>query len=379
MFYKYFNNTILRALASIASIVSVVFLAVLVSAAPAFAETQFSQTLPWWSKSAPKILKNLDFSKVTGDSETYEIGEKHRLKLLAEQGNWGKVYALELWDKKDKPKNIAAVKVLLTRQDRKMSRAEFHTRHREEIEKNIRISAVNLDNVIKPYGVQKLDEDHYLLFLEYGENGYNFFKQLSAEESTRAKLIDQIFTVMSNIHELHLAGFAHGDLQVDNILFVKGKVKLCDWFSLTDIKNTQIEKYRYIGWNLPPEAIRAHYFGTTSGLQYANVVDQGQQKQYMLNPITADWFCLAISFLEFLAPELHEEYTSILYNKNFNPYKPKSLDFWQQHADFIRKAQKELLARSEKSTTKKERLLFLQLSKFIDLNPMKRVYVVRAE
>lgn len=322
------------------------------------------QKLPWWSKSAPKDLKSLDFSKVDGKSKIYHIGKNYRLTLLAKQGHWGMVYLLERLSKNLNPQKICAVKLVFSRADRPIKIEEFHERHKEELQNNIKIQ--NLDIAMQPYGIIKNDIDHYLLFMEYGENGHDHFKNLSLEES-----IKQISGFMSEVDKMHASGYSHGDLKVDNMLFVGKKIKLCDWYSLNEFNQTIVGKFRYVGDNLPPEAIRALYFKENENLKYAIVDEQNKQRAYFLHPISADRFCLAVSLLEILEPDLYKNFEKAL-PKDFNPWAPKSLEFWPGYIAVIKKTQAALLIRAEKMDDQKIRKLYERLAVFMDLNPMKR-------
>ena len=191
------------------------------------AHANINHKLPYWSNSAPNILKTLDFSKVDGQKTEYKIGDDYRLTLLAKQGCWGKVYVLEHLSKGAAPEKICAVKLLLTRTDKQgdMSTQDFRERHQQEIDSNVQLATLGLDIAIVTYGIIENDPDHYLLFLEYGENAHNRFKAESRDTS-----IDHIHDFMNAIDTFHVAGYAHGDLKIDNMLFVNNTLKLCDWF-----------------------------------------------------------------------------------------------------------------------------------------------------
>lgn len=320
--------------------------------------------LPWWSKSAPIILKKLDFTKVDGKSNFYDMGDNYRLTLLAKQGNWGMVYVLEHLSKNPITQKICAVKLVLTRSDREMAVSEFHERHKEELQNNLIVA--DYDIAVKLYGIVKNDADHYLLFMEYGESAHQYFKH-----NTVNLALEHVYQFLNDVNNMHLAGFAHGDLKLDNVLFVGNKFKLCDWYSLTNINKTNVGKYRYYGDNLPPEAIRALYFKTEDNLKYSFVSDQDKMQSYFLHPIAADRFCLAVSLMEIVAPDLYKEFYSA-FPKGFNFYNPDSLKFWPRSVEKIRKIQIELLNRSAKIQDKKERNLYIQISKYLDVNPIKR-------
>jgi beta-lactamase class A len=321
---------------------------------------------PWWSTSAPIILKQLDFSQVDGKSKHYNIGAHHRLTLLGEQGHWGMVYVLEDIQKNKTPEKICAVKLLLTKNEKSMDTQTFRQRHKKEIDSNLQIAHWELDIDSKPYGIIKNDDDHYLLFLEYGESVNKVFKAQPNNLS-----IDQLDDFISQVDALHHAGYAHGDLKMDNMLIINNKIKLCDWFSLTEFTKTKVGEYRYIGDNLPPEAIRAFYFGKDTTLSYAIVTDQGNQKLYLLHPITADRFCLGIDLLQIIAPDLYKGYYKLM-PKDFNPYRPNSLDFWKKHTTYILKIQKELLLLERKTEDIKKRQLIKKISAFINVDPIER-------
>ena len=322
--------------------------------------------LPWWSTSAPTILKQLDFSQVDGKSKDYNIDAHHRLALLGEQGHWGMVYVLENIHKNKAPEKICAVKLLLTRDEKSMDTNTFRQRHQKEINSNLQIAHWKLDIDSKPYGIIKKDNDHYLLFLEYGESVNKVFKTQSND-----LFIDQLDDFISQIDVLHNSGYAHGDLKMDNMLIINNKIKLCDWFSLTELTKTKVGEYRYIGDNLPPEAIRAFYFGKDTTLSYSIVTDQNKRKLYILHPITADRFCLGIDLLQIIAPELYKGCFKLM-PKDFNPYKPNSLDLWEKYTTYIRKIQKKLLLLEEKTENIKKRMLIKKISAFINVDPIER-------
>lgn len=326
-------------------------------------ETNIIDQLPWWSKSAPQELTKIDFSKIDGKLKIYNLDNGYRLSLLAKQGNWGKVYLLEHVSSHSEVKKICAVKLILTRSDRSLEVKEFHKRHLIEIVNNLKIS--NLDIAVKPYGIVKNDDDHYLLFMEHGEPAHNKFKKMHDDEK-----VDQIYSFFEKVNQMHAAGFAHGDLKLDNMLVVGNKFKLCDWFSLNEYHKTIVGEYRYIGDNLPPEAIRANYFKDDKALRYSVVGSKGGEKTYLLHPIAADRFCLAVSLLEILEPDLYKKISYI--PKDFNPWAPKTLDFYPQYVNLIKETQSILLERANKIGHVRTSNLYRQLSQFIDLDPLAR-------
>jgi len=326
---------------------------------------------PWWLKSAPDILKKLDFSKVDGKAEEYTLGYGYILRLSPSQGHWGKVYILEHFDTTHNPTIICAVKVLLTRNDRKMPRSEFLERHREEIDNTIKIARWSL--AAKPYGIIKNDADHYLLFLEYGEN----VKQVFTNQPL-AKTLQQI---MKNINKMHSNGYAHGDLKLDNMLLRRGRIKLCDWFSLKKIDQVIVKNYFYIGDNLPPEAIRAFYFKSTDTTftKYTTIDNGISKKAYWLHPIAADRFCFGFSLLEILAKDLYDKLKTVFID--LNPYAPKSLDFWPPYATLLAEVQSELHQRAMQveQENKLHAQILYQIIKFLDLDPLKRTLYLGQE
>jgi hypothetical protein len=323
--------------------------------------------LPWWSRKAPQILQTLDFSKVDGTASEYQIGDDYRLTLLGRQGHWGRVYVLEHIVKGSDPKIICAVKVLLTRPEYNKPIEGFRARHKQEIFNNVQLAKLNLAIAIEPFGVVENDPDHYLLFTEYGENAHEKFKQQSLDAS-----IDILSELLNAIDKLHMAGLAHGDLKIDNMLFVNNKIKLCDWYSLDAFTNNSVGKYRYIGDNLPPEAMRAFYFKENNELKYSQLSYNGKLQTYILHPITADRYCVAISMLEILAPDLYMGFEK-LSPKGFSPYAPESLDFWQANADYINIMQDELLLRAKNTDNIKQRQLFKKIVQYINLDPLSRI------
>lgn len=327
-------------------------------------DINIEKLMPWWSSEAPRDLKKLDFSSVDGTSNSYNIGNNYRLTLLARQGHWGKVYLLERLSKSSAPKRICALKLVLSRSDLHLKKIEeFRKRHAAELQSNFIVR--DWDIAIKPYGIIKRDEDRYLIFMEYGENAYQYFADHSLDAS-----LESLYNFMNDVNKMHLSGYAHGDLKVENMLFVNNKIKLCDWYTLSDVKQTIVGKYRYFGDYLPPEAIRAFYFKDNT-LKYSLVLDNNKQKSYFLHPIAADRFCLSISLLEILEPDLYQNF-DILLSKDLNPWKPKSLDFWPKYIVLIKKTQNELLNRAAKMNNKKQRQLYLQLVEFLDVDPLKR-------
>lgn len=329
-------------------------------------KSDINTTLPWWSTSAPALLKQLDFSQVDGKSKHYTIGAHHRLTLLGEQGSWGMVYVLEDIRENKAPKKICAVKLMLTRDEEGMDIHDFRQRHQMEIDSNLHIAHWELDIDSKPYGIIKNDDDHYLLFLEYGESVTKTFKTQPTNLS-----IDQFNDFLTQVDALHKAGYAHGDLKMDNMLIINKKIKLCDWLSLTELNKTKVGDYRYWGANLPPEAMRDLYYREDTTLSYSIVTDQNKKKLYLLHPITADRFCLGIDLLQIFAPDLYKGYYKIM-SKGFNYYKPDSLDFWEKHAKYIRKIQKDLLLLEQKTKNLKKRQLIKKISTFINIDPMER-------
>lgn len=329
--------------------------------------TSLNKRLPWWSLDAPTVIKTLDFSKVDGKETTYSMGNGYRLTLLPKQGHWGKAYVLEHISADKTVKKICALKLILTRPELNISVEEFRKRHQKEVLNNLNLAEANLDIAIKPYGILEQDPDHYLLFLEYGENAYTQFEKQSLEP-----YMDQLHDFIQAVNAMHLAGVTHGDLTVNNMLFVNNKLKLCDWYSWISLNKTMVGKYRYIGDELPPEAMRAFYFSKNNTLLYSLVTDNHQSNAaYFLHPIAADRFCLGVSLLERLAPDLYKGFYNVL-PKPFNPYKPKTLEFWQNQVDYIHQVQNTLREMAAKTDNLKKRLLLEQIVEFIHVDPLKR-------
>lgn len=335
------------------------------------AQIKPDHTFPWWSQSAPEILKQLDFSKVNGGATSYQIGTKHRLTLLPNQGCWGKVYVLEEMDSQQNSKVICAVKVLLNK--RPNQEEYFRQRHKTEIENNL--VANNFAIAIKTYGILENDLDHYLVFLEYGQYAKDRFAKQPLDITLR-----DLNSFIKELNAMHEAGYAHGDLNLGNLLYVDNKLKLCDWYSLTDIKQQSVNEYRYIGDNLPPEALRAFYYdkvldSTKKDMKYAIDKDQSKQKVYWLHPIAADRFCLGVSLMEIVSPDLYKIIEKEPFPKDFNPYSPASLEFWPKYAAVIREMQYEMLQRSRaiKIQDYDQTQMLSKLVEFIDLDPMRRM------
>ena len=327
--------------------------------------------LPWWSDLTPRslgeILKKLDFSKVDGKERIYLIGSNYRLVQLSHQGAWGVVYVLERLSHNMLLPNepLCAIKVLLTRPSKQMSVDVFRKRHQEEI-KNMQ-HATQFEISIKPYGIIKNDDDHYLIFMEYGSDVRKTFSGKSI--NTWAGIINKFIKEVTLFHNL---GFSHGDLKLDNMLLSNGSMKLCDWFSLIDFRKTTLKDYRYDGDNLPPESIRAFYFKQDPQLQYAVIKENGENKAYWLHPIAADRFSLGVSLLEIVAPDLYGNFDKI-FTKTFNPYQPGNLDFWPKYVQIINETHKELLERAEKIDNEEVRLLFNHIASFIQVDPLARI------
>lgn len=328
-------------------------------------------TLPWWSNLAPTILRQLDFSKVDGSAASYQIDSKHSLTLLPHQGCWGKVYLLGQIDEQGNSKTICAVKVLLNK--RPNQEVYFRQRHKTEIENNI--VATNFEISIKTYGILENDPDHYLMFLEYGQHAKDRFANQPLDVTLRD--LNDFITKLNAMHE---AGYAHGDLNLGNLLYVGNKLKLCDWFSLTDIRKSAVSEYRYIGDNLPPEALRAFYYdkalkSAKEDMKYALDKDQDKRKVYWLHPIAADRFCFGVSLMEIVSKDLYKVIEKEPFPKDFNPYSPVSLEFWPKYAQVIREMQYDMLQRSRaiKDPKNNQSKLLSQIVEYIDLDPMRRM------
>jgi hypothetical protein len=328
-------------------------------------------TLPWWSKSAPAILQQLDFSKVDGSVASYQIDANHRLTLLSHQGCWGKVYVLEKIDHQGGSKIICAVKVLLNK--RPNQEEYFRQRHKAEIENNI--VATKFEISIKTYGILENDPDHYLMFLEYGQRAKDMFAKQSLDVTLR-----DLNHFIKNLNAMHEAGYAHGDLNLGNLLYVDNKLKLCDWYSLIDIRQNVVSEYRYIGDNLPPEALRAFYYdkvlnSTKEDIKYALDIDQDKRKVYWLHPIAADRFCLGVSLMEIVSPDLYKVIEKEPFPKGFNPYSPASLEFWPKYAAVIKEMQYDMLQRAHaaKEQNSAKAKLLNHIIEYIDLDPMQRL------
>lgn len=322
--------------------------------------------LPWWSNNAPSILKNLDFSKVDGNSDQYQLSNNITLYLLPHQGNWGKVYVLRQRKQNSAEEIICAVKLLLTRNDRMEKGVDhFRKRHYQEIATNMQLTKLNLNFAITPMGITKIDADHYLLFLPYGEHCFDRFKQQNLDIT-----VAQFTQLMQDVDQLHTKGYAHGDLKLSNVLFINNKLKLCDWFSLINYNQETVGKYRYIGDNLPPEAMRAFYF-KTDNLEYSAITEAKKSELYILHPVSADRFCLAISMLEILEPDLYAEFDK-LSPRGFNPYSPENLDFWPKNIAYLKKMQQELHNRADQKAKPQHKQLLHKIAQYVDIDPMLR-------
>ena len=117
--------------------------------------------------------------------------------------------------------------------------------------------------------------------------------------------------------------------------------------------------------------MRALYYRDNNALLYTKVHLDGKEVTYFLHPIAADRFCLAISLLEIMAPDLYRRFDQLIY-KGFNPYRPESLDFWQKHVTRLKEIQRELLSRAESTAPLKERALFSKIATYLDVDPLKR-------
>lgn len=335
------------------------------------AEIKTEYTLPWWSNSSPTILQQLDFSKVDGSAASYQIDANHRLTLLPNHGCWGKVYLLEQIDEQGNSKTICAVKILLNK--RPNQEAYFRQRHKTEVENNI--IATNFEISIKTYGILENDPDHYLMFLEYGQRAQDRFAKQSLDVTLR-----DLNNFITELNAMHEAGYAHGDLNLGNLLYVGNKLKLCDWFSLTDIRQNAVGEYRYIGDNLPPEALRAFYYdkalkSAKEDMKYALDKDQAKRKVYWLHPIAADRFCFGVSLMEIVSPDLYKVIEKEPFPKDFNPYSPASLEFWPKYAAVIREMQYDMVqrARAIKDPNNIQAKLLSKIVEYIDLDPMRRM------
>lgn len=323
--------------------------------------------LPWWDTKAPQILKILDFSNVNGRKESYNLNADYRLIQLPSQGHWGKVYILEHLENGSLVENVCAVKVLFSRPEYNKPLEYFRQRHKQEIDNNLLIKHLDLPVAYKLFGIIEIDADHYLIFTELGSSVREIIKEQPVE--VLANKIDKLLQEIDNMHSF---GFTHGDLKLDNMLYINNDIKLCDWYSLYDISKENVGKYRYIGDNLPPEAMRAFYFNDDYFLQYSQVEYNKKHHTFFLHPIAADRFCLAISLLEIFAPHLYQEFEK-LSPAGFNPYRPKSLDFWDHNAAFLTKLQLELSEQIARTDHTKLHQILMKMSRYVSLDPLSRV------
>lgn len=327
-------------------------------------------SLPYWSPKAPDILKNLDFTKIDGSKENYTVGTNYNLSLISRQGGWGRTYILRKTEANFKSNIICAVKLILTRTDKNLDISKFRARHKTEIENNIKIANYKLGIAADTYGLKKINDDLYLLFMEYGENLHSKINDNSIEPH-----IEQFYNFLKSVDKFHNLGYAHGDLKLDNMLLINNKIKLIDWFSFIELKKHLVGEYRYIGDELPPEAIRALYYREKNKLEYAPVSINGNKKAQnllYLHPIVADRFCLGMSLLEVIYPQFYREYHQ-QFPDNFNPWRPKSLDFWSGQVKYLQNLQLKLRLLAQKVPNKKKRYLILKIANFIDVYPTKRL------
>jgi hypothetical protein len=121
--------------------------------------------------------------------------------------------------------------------------------------------------------------------------------------------------------------------------------------------------------------MRAFYFRESNELRYAKIFDNEKDEMYILHPIAADRFCLAISLLEIMAPDIYINFYKIfkqLIAEGFKPYRPESLEFWQENITYLKKAQQELLLRASQTVNIKKSQLFLEMAKYINVDPLER-------
>jgi hypothetical protein len=127
--------------------------------------------------------------------------------------------------------------------------------------------------------------------------------------------------------------------------------------------------------------MRALYFKEDHSLLYSLVTDNHiissktkttpKQQAYFLHPIAADRFCLGVSLLEILAPDLYKGFYTLL-PKSFNPWKAETIEFWQSQVDYIREVQNTLRDMASKTDNLKKRWLLEQIVEFIHVDPLKR-------
>lgn len=333
-------------------------------------EDSINFNLPWWSKSAPPILKKLNFSKVNGD-DYYKLDKNFQLKILPFQGYWGKVYVLEEIVN-NKTKIICAAKLLLTRPELNVDIEDFRQRHIKEIRSNIIIDNLHLKVASKPYGIIKIDKDRYIIFLEYGKNIRDWY----VKQPINA-ILQKLNKCIANIEDMHRLGYSHGDLTVNNMLLIDNEIKICDWFSLINFKQIQVYDYRYIGDNLGPEAMRAFYYdkykpNSKTSMAYA-LLTEPKNTAYWLHPVAADRFCLGISLLEILANDLYLMVNNH-FPENFDPYAPQSLDFWLKYVLVLNNIQKELLNRADaiNNINDIKFKMLVKIAHYINIDPLKR-------
>ncbi len=295
-----------------------------------------NNNLPWWSPSAPQVLKELDFSKVTGNADTYNLNSNYRLTKLGEQGRWGTIYILERVNYGSYPKIICAVKLLSSRQNDRISVNEFRLRHWEEIKSTILIS--NWDIAIKPYGIVRNDQDHFLLLLQYGQNAKG---KLIQQDSNTTLL--QLNDFAKNLNIMHKRGYAHGDIKLDNLLIMDNKLKLCDWFSLTSNNQIPADKCHYLAARISQKNTNASYYEQqlNTSLQYSIITISNGRQIYWLHPITADRISLGISLLKFIAPAQYQQIKQT--PKNFYLYSPLGLTYWPKHKKILQNVKLELI------------------------------------
>lgn len=323
--------------------------------------------IPWQSTNIPPALKNTDYFNVTGENNEYKLNKGIKVRLLPRQGAWGKVYTIQQDKLKDKQITLAVIKLLQTRNDNNKEIEDYRRRHKIEIQNNFKVINSDIKFACKVYAINKISEDLYQIVMEYGDNLLKLIKKYSIDN-----YLEQIYKVMNNIEEFHKRGYAHGDLKLDNMILTNNKIKLIDWYSFRELGNTLVSSYRYDGDELPPEAIKALYYKEDKSLKYAKA---DNDEFFMLHPIAADRFCLGMSLLAVLEPDLYSRYYSI-FPKEFNFWKPKSIDIVDTQIKHLIMLQKELRIICESERNYKKRNLILQVAEFIDVNPLKRKFIL---
>ncbi|WP_459480628.1 serine/threonine-protein kinase [Clostridium saccharoperbutylacetonicum] len=166
-------------------------------------------------------------------------------------------------------------------------------RHRFKREFNITKSLSDLHGIIQVY---EFDESSYSYTMEKAESTLeNYMNNHKHDEKSKLKMIQQILSIMKNVHERNII---HRDISPNNVLILNGELKISDFglgkdldmfHSHRTMKTHSLGQYYYCApeqfMQLKDGDKRSDVYSLGSLINFIIVGDPRNNKHFMRNPI----------------------------------------------------------------------------------------------